>query len=43
MGYKGNDLNLYEYIRYLARKAFYDKDAYKELEALSKNALNNLN
>lgn len=42
MGYKGNDLYMYEYVRYLARKAFYDIDAYKELEALSRNASNKL-
>ena len=43
MGYKGNSLYQYEYFRYLGRKAFYDKAAYKELEELSKVAKNNLN
>ena len=42
MGYRGNDLYLYEYVGYLARKAFYDIDAYKELELLSRNASNKL-
>ena len=41
MGYKGDLLNLYEFVRYLARKSFYDRDAYKQLEVLSRNALNN--
>ena len=43
MGYTGKDLYLYEYVRYLGRKAFYDNKAYEELEQLSRNALNDLN
>lgn len=43
MGYKGNFLYQYEYFRYLGRKAFYDTEAYRELEKLSKIAKNNLN
>lgn len=43
MGYKGDLLNMYEFVRYLARKSFYVRDAYKQLEALSRNALNKLN
>ena len=43
MGFEGNSLYQYEYFRYLGRKAFYDKEAYNELEELSKVAKNNLN
>lgn len=43
IGYKGKYLSDYEYIRYLARKAFYNNKAYKELRKMSMNAKNKLN
>lgn len=42
MGYQKEDLFLYELVRYLGRRAFYDDKAYEELKALSKDAVYNL-
>lgn len=42
MGYQEEERVLYELVRYLGRRAFYDDDAYEDLKDLSRDAVYNL-